>query len=195
MSFSLVLLLVSKVGTSYGVGTADITAVLITPFQMLNAEHLPVWFSRREGHGRPFFSRGFTGNYLLLLWAVLGSLITLAFLCNIRAMLMKPVFEKPIDSTRDIFRAGNIPTIGDSGGFWPKYMRQSSNEWERLAGKTGDVYDSGEERMNIIVEKIYKDNSHVSLEHPQTVAFMLQNDEYFKSKQPPIFHLSCELFR
>ena len=48
MSFSLVLLLVSKVGISYGVGTADITAMIITPFQMLNAEHLPVWFSKRK---------------------------------------------------------------------------------------------------------------------------------------------------
>ena len=132
MSFSLVLLLVSKVGISYGVGTADITAVLITPFQMLNAEHLPVWFSTREGHGRPFFSRGFTGNYLLLLWAVLGSLITLAFLCNIRAMLMKPVFEKPIDSTRDIFRAGNIPTIGDSGGFFYAKWRILAKIYEKI---------------------------------------------------------------
>ena len=185
--------MVSKVGTSYGVGTSDITTVLLSPIQILNAEYLPVWFNRRGA--RTFISPGFTGNYLLLMWAVLGNLITMAFLCNIRAMLMKPVFQKPMDTTRDIIKAGKIPINGDGGGFWPEYMRQSSNEWERLAGETGVAYYTAKEREELTVEKVYKDGSHVSLEHPQSVAFMLQNNEYFKSKQPPIFHLSRELVR
>ena len=107
VSFSLVL--ASRLGLQYGVGTKDMVTLLLSPFQTLNAEPLPWWFNKdkrgeRNGYGKhSLFTPGFTGNYLLLMWALLGSLISLVFKWNIRAMLMKPVFQKPIDSTKDIF--------------------------------------------------------------------------------------------
>ena len=191
--YSLILNLASTVGLAYGVGTGDITAVLLTPFQTLNAEHLPDWFSKRKQDS--FFSPGFTGNYLLLMWAVLGSLITMSFLCNIRAMLMKPVFQKPIDTTKDIFTADKTPINNDAGSFWPEYLKTSSNEWERLAGETGYAFNTAEERADDIIEKIYKAGSHVSLENPEYVAFQVQSVERFKNEQPPIFHISRDVIR
>ena len=49
---SVILLLVSRAGLSYGVGTADMISVFLTPFQTLNAEYLPDWFNKRGGGGR-----------------------------------------------------------------------------------------------------------------------------------------------
>ena len=145
LSVSLVLVLASYAGDQYGVGTKDFIIIMLTPFQTLNAESLPSWFVKKEGQklqNKKFFSPGFAGNFLLLMWAVLGSLISMAFLSNIRAMLMKPVYQKPIDSTEDIFKVGKKPLIG--GGMWPNYLRTSSNEWERLAGETGVASPQGE---------------------------------------------------
>ena len=187
------LLLGSYVGISYGVGTSDITTLLLTPFQTLNAESLPVWFSKKETNY--FMSPGFTGNYLLLMWAVMGSLISMAFLCNIRAMLMKPVFQKPIDSTKDIFTAGKIPINNVAGGFWPKYMKTSSNALERLAGETGYAFLTTEERDEGLIELIYKAGSHVYLNNPESAAYYVQKDERLNTKQPPIFHFSREVIR
>ena len=191
LATSLMLLIASRAGLAYGVGTADITSVLFTPFQTLNAEYLPAWFNRRRN--RRFFSPGFTGNYLLLMWAVLGNLITMALLCNIRAMLMKPVFEKPIDSTKDLIIVGKIPTTM-STGFWIDYLKTSSNDWERLAGETGDSFKTKEEENRVMIEKVYEAESHVFLSSPvYTLNFL--DLEYFKDKERPVFHISRERLR
>ena len=193
LATSLMLLIASRAGLSYGVGTSDITSVLLTPFQTLNAEFLPVWFSRRAS--RRFFSPGFTGNYILLMWTVMGSLVTMAFLCNIRAMLMKPVFQNPIDSTKDIITQGKTPIIGNAGSFWPQYMKTSINKWERLAGKTGYATKNLEERNEVVVEKVYKAGSHVFLSSPEIMTYKVQNTEFFRDKHPPIFHFSSDMIR
>ena len=189
---SLMLLIASRAGLSYGVGTADTTSVFLTPFRTLNAEHLPVWFSRRGN--RRFFSPGFTGNYMLLMWTVLGSLITMAFLCNIRAMLMKPVFQKPVDSTKDIFTLGKIPIYLGRSTFWADYLKTSSNEWERLVGQTVDSFKTKEEENRVMIEKVYEAESHVFLNSPvYTLNFL--DLEYFKDKERPVFHISRERLR
>ena len=191
MTTSFMLQIASRAGLAYGVGTADIISVFLTPFQTLNAEYLPAWFNRRRN--RRFFSPGFTGNYLLLMWAVLGNLITMALLCNIRAMLMKPVFEKPIDSTKDLIIVGKIPTTM-STGFWIDYLKTSSNEWERLAGETGDSFKTKEEENSLMIEKVYEAESHVFLNSPvYTLNFL--DLEYFKDKERPVFHISRERLR
>ena len=192
LATSLMLLIASRAGQSYGVGTPDIISILLTPFQTLNAESLPSWFSRRTTKG--LFSPGFTGNYLLLMWTVMGSLISMAFLCNIRAMLMKPVFQKPIDSTKDIFTQGKIPVNNDEGSFWPEYMKTSTNEWERLAGETGYAFKR-DETDKALVEKVYKAGSHAYLNNPESIAFKIQDMEFYKDKEAPIFHMSGDTIR
>ena len=192
LATSLMLLIASRAGLSYGVGTSDITSILLTPFQTLNAESLPGWFSRRATRG--ILSPGFTGNYLLLMWTVMGSLISMAFLCNIRAMLMKPVFQKPIDSTEDILTVGKIPINDVESSFWPEYLKTSSNKWERLAGETGYSVKSIAERNRALVEKVYEADTHVYLASPvQSLTFL--NLKYFKHKDRPIFHISRERLR
>ena len=111
LTVSASLLVASGFGLTYGVGTKDKVLFLMVPFGTLNAEYLPSWFETKVRNSKyakrvSFLSPGFSGNFILLLWTIIGSFITMAFLCNIRAMLMKPVYERPIDSTQDIFEYG-----------------------------------------------------------------------------------------
>ena len=112
LTVSLSLLIASSFGLEYGVGTKDKIHCLMVPFGTLNAEYLPSWFdkkiqkSNRAKSVISFISPGFSGNFILLLWAVMGSFIAMAFLCNFRGMLMKPIYENPIDGTKDIFDSG-----------------------------------------------------------------------------------------
>ena len=83
--------------------------------------------NKRRPASKRFFMPGFTGNYILLLWSVMGMVIALAFFSVIRTMLRRPVYEKTIDSTKDLVLAGKIPITGLSNAFWENYLRDSSN--------------------------------------------------------------------
>ena len=137
LSVSLACSLISRVGQSYGVGTLDNVLIFLFPFGTLNAEPLPRWFTKKKknkSEQQIFFSPGFTGNGLLLLWTVTATFISMAFLSNVRAILMIPVHEHPIDSTEDIFKQDKTPLINLEGSFWREYLVDSSNYWEKRAG-------------------------------------------------------------
>ena len=197
------LLLASFFGVQYGVGTTDVISVLLTPFQTLNAEFLPAWFDKKprlpkmkKSGTHPFLNQGFSGNLMLLLWAVMGSFIVMAFLSNIRAMLLKPVYEKPIDSTKIILDVGKVPLI-PAGGLWENHFKASENVWERLAAKDGTFFD---QRDRDLTEKYFKEDVHTSGTHVMMVsvsevAYKVQNEEYFKKLSSPVFHVSKERLR
>ena len=194
------LLLASFLGVQYGVGTTDGVSVLLTPFQTLNAESLPAWFDKKskisklkKSRGHSFLTQGFSGNFMLLLWAVMGSFITMAFLSNIRSMLLMPVYEKPIDTTKDIFDVGRIPVI-PSTGHWINYFKTSGNVWERQVGADGIFISIGNREMKekYLKEDVHTYGTHVMLDSAFTLAHKVQNDEYFKKQPTPVFRIARE---
>ena len=60
------------------------------------------------------FNFGFASNMILLLWCVCGGLLLHMFESNYFTMLMKPVYEEPIDSAEDILDRG-LSVISTSG--------------------------------------------------------------------------------
>ena len=52
------------------------------------------------------FNFGFASNMILLLWCVCGGFIQHMFESNYFTMLMKPTYEKPVDSPADIIERG-----------------------------------------------------------------------------------------
>ena len=152
----------SSVGQSYGVGTPDKVSMCLIPFGILKAEPMPKWFTKQsvqtyskinqERHC--IFSRGFAGNGLLLIYCVCGTFLSMAFIryfrhsirmhfasifynqSNIRAMLMIPMYEQPIDTTENIFQYDKVPLVNLEGSFWKDYLMESPNYWERKAGIT-----------------------------------------------------------
>ena len=209
---SIVLVLISNVSLKIGVGTHDTITLLLVPFQMMNAEPFPAWFNKKRTklgatnkllrHISPDKKRssgiltpGFTGNYLLLMWSFAGMFITLAFMSNIRAMLMKPIFEKPIDTTENLLQKGTIPINSNAGGFWQEYLVNSVNPWESKAGKTGIAFDSGPEQNKLIQQSVKEEGTHVSLENNEAIAYLTLTDPWYKNLTPPVFHISRETIR
>ena len=56
------------------------------------------------------FNFGFASNMTLLLWCVFGGFLHHILGCNFLTMLIKPNFEKPIDSPEDVLKTG-FPVI------------------------------------------------------------------------------------
>ena len=130
---SMVLIVVSNISLKIGAGTHDTITIILVPFQMMNAEPFPKWFNKtnqlkKTRSNSKLLTPGFTGNYLLLMWSFAGFFITLAFMSNIRAMLMKPIFEKPIDTTESLILKGKVPINSNDGGFWQEYLVNSINK-------------------------------------------------------------------
>ena len=152
----------SSVGQHYGVGTPDKVSMCLIPFGILKAEPMPKWFTKMSVQTYPkqetiFLSRGFAGNGLLLIYCVCGTFLSMAFIrfihkynillyqllpftiheSNIRAMLMIPMYEQPIDTTENIFQYDKVPLVNLEGSFWKDYLMESPNYWERKAGVHG----------------------------------------------------------
>ena len=110
--FTLACHLVCRVSQSYGVVSPyDGTFVFIFPLAALAGEAVPRGFQSRNKTNKSVFSPGFAGNGLLLLWIVMGSFLNMAFLSNIRAILLIPTYDVPIETTEDIFKQDKIPIV------------------------------------------------------------------------------------
>ena len=205
LSVSLACRIASKVGQSYGVGTLDKVQIILFPLGTLNAEPLPRWFTKkkkRKSEHNTFFSPGFAGNGLLLMWTVMASFLSMAFLSNIRAMLMIPVHERPIDTTEDIFKQDKVPLINLEGSFWREYLLESSNPWERRAGgfgtapvfpsphfhflstsgEVGETSSTSRERTEAVVEKVEKAGTHVIFDNKEVAAWIIHTHPQLKNK-------------
>ena len=88
-------LIVSRLGETYGVEThLDNVLIMILPLGIITADMMPKCFKKKNFKpNKTFFSPGFAGNGLLLLWIVSAGFISMAFQSNIRAILMIPVLE------------------------------------------------------------------------------------------------------
>ena len=111
-----------------------------------------------------------------------------------RAMLLKPSFETPNDSTEQILKRGITPINSNGkelrelhrseitlqGGFWEDYLRSSINEWEKLAGETGITFRSGHEQEELIRQNVRGDGTHASLENTEAIAHLTLTDPLYK---------------
>ena len=127
--------------------------------RLLNAEPYPNWF-KFQGKGTTTRSyKGFTGNYLLLLWSVMGMMIVFAFLSMFRASMMRPVMETPLDSTKDLVLANKQPIL-TYGAFWPNFLQTSENKWEREVGDKGVSAEDKQNLDDLLKTQTYSHGSH-----------------------------------
>ena len=112
LSFSLAYIIVWRVSQSYGAAPSlDTSLAFLFSLSALTGENIPRTFRLRRKTKKSILPPGFTGNGLLLLWTVMGTFLSMAFLSNIRAILLLPVYDHPIDTTEDIFKQGKTPIV------------------------------------------------------------------------------------
>ena len=98
---------------------------------MLNSEDFPKWFQFEK------MKRGMSslsGKTVLLTWSLVNMILMFSFVSMLRATMMRPVMEQPIDNTRSLIESGKTPMM-TFGKFWLDYMRTSENIWYRQVGE------------------------------------------------------------
>ena len=134
---------------------------------MITRQSFPKWFNgphqSKELGLRQIISKGFSANFVLLNWSILGSIIAYAFLANFKVMLLKPVLEAPIDTVQEIVDKGLTPIVVDGGQYWIEFLENSPNPlYQQLAEYTINPKNK-EERLKLMEEKIISDGTHVYL--------------------------------
>ena len=163
---------------------------------MLNAEGMPNFFDKYSSSR--FFSRGFTGNFILLLWCTSGALLSFAFLSTIKARLFTLSYEKPLHSTKDVVLSGNIPVLGNKNSLWPKYLSTSVNEWQQKASEIGITFPENEdenEQEKKILKEIYLNGEFSHLTSYLHTAYYINLDPWYVNKTPPYFQISKETLK
>ena len=99
-------------------------------------------------------------NFVLITWALFGSLFIYAFLANFRTMLLMPQYEKPVDSAQDVLDRGMIPFVNVGGDYWRDQLLQSSNPTYKKLGEILVVPKDWDQFEKMVREDIQEGNTH-----------------------------------
>ena len=162
ISVSLALVIIVRVGKSYGIPQPDLLRIILTPFAMMNHEEMPAWFEVPRSpvnRNRSLIEvtirlvrRGRAGNLLLLMWSYMGMIIMFGFTCNLRAIYMKENFETPLKTAEQIYKSDK--TYYDVLGKEPLYVLD--NIWYQKKARSVE-----EEDWHELYEKLNTDENIV----------------------------------
>ena len=76
-------------------------------------------------------------------------------------MLLRPQYEKPVDSVQDIIERGLIPFVNDDNYYIKDFLSQSPNPLFQQLGEMTVVPTDYEEFIRMIKEQIQGANTHV----------------------------------
>jgi hypothetical protein len=169
MLVSFVLIAAYKVESHFGRKKPDKVMLLFTPLAMLNAEAIPP-----DDVNQKKLTKGFTRKFILLHWSVMGMVLTFCFLCNLRAMILKPQMESPIDTTEDLLLAGKTPIV--VAGLWQEYLKTSVNNWQRKAETKAFIIPNPMFIKKNLETLVLQDGTHSVMATPPVIANALKNN-------------------
>ena len=71
------------------------------------------------------FPRGSSANFISIMWSLFVGVISYGFLAIFRDILIVPVFDKPVDTARDVVKYGLLPFVLDGGNYQRTHLLNS----------------------------------------------------------------------
>ena len=172
-------------------------------------EYVPYLSSNLLSIKIPFLlPRGFSANFLLLLWYLCGGVCLWGLEGNILSLMFKQVFEDPVDTAQDILDRGLIPVVspGNEGVYWFWKLKNSDNVLYQKLAKLTVQYNDFASYDYIIQYHVQGNATHVLLAtyvteqasdafglfHYSQEVIQVSNP-YLGWVQHKLFHLSDEL--
>ena len=128
---------------------------------MMIRQGFPTFFHGGSTKEKKLLPKGYSANFVLISWSVLGSVIGYAFLANFLTMLIKPVLEKPIDTVQTIVDRGMVPITHDYGQYYIDFLRSSANPLYRHLAEIAINPKNREEKLKLMKERILRDGTSV----------------------------------
>ena len=91
------------------------------------------------------FPRGFSANFILIIWGVFVAICAYAFLAIFRDILIMPVYEDPIDSYQDVIDKGLIPFAHPGSHYYGEHLANSPNPGYKYLASIYEVPETSAE--------------------------------------------------
>ena len=88
---------------------------------------------------RSIFPIGFSSNMVLLLWCVWGGFLLHILECNYLTVLLKPVYEEPVDTAEDIIERNCTVIMSPESGSLVEAAKKSPFEMTRKTAELSYV--------------------------------------------------------
>jgi len=136
--------LATFIGTKFGMSTFT-EEITLFPYRIRLLSQFPT---------DDIFPRGFSHNSLFFWWAIFGGFLNHCLLCNLLTTILKPQFEKMMDSPADLVEY-NITMVLAPGAIYYKYLiGQSPVEDYQHLGKYAYVSSNFSDLEKVIREDI-----------------------------------------
>ena len=127
------------------------------------------------------FPRGFSANFVVLMWSLCGGILLYSLLANFRVMLLKPMLEKPVNTAKEILDRGMVPMTQDGAQFYVDLLRQSSNPiYQKLADRA-IVPKDYDELIRFLEDDVLGAGTHVFL-YTKNVYILYELGDFHVSK-------------
>ena len=116
----------------------------------------------KEKH-QQIFSKGFSMNFLLIIWYVMGGFILLFFTANFLNMILMMRKDDPTDTVEKISERGLIPILVPSGSYYKEFLDGSTISLYRELGKQAVMAEDWNDFERLIRSGVLDSNTHVVL--------------------------------
>ena len=99
---------------------------------------------------------GLASNFAFLVWAVWGGFLLHMLLANYLAVLMKPKFEKPINTVEDVLESDLNVFYSISGGFVDLLRSSPNKKYQQLAEIIKIPGVNGTKNFTEVMEEMHK---------------------------------------
>ena len=107
------------------------------------------------------FPRGSSANSIFIIWSLFAAVISYGFLAIFRDILIVPVFDKPVDTARDVVEYGLLPFVIDGGNYQRTHLLNSPSADYQYIGSITYVPTTWQELERMQQEEILQDGTHV----------------------------------
>ncbi|XP_023339233.1 glutamate receptor ionotropic, NMDA 2C [Eurytemora carolleeae] len=152
---------------------------------IMNEDQIPKWLKLKA-------RKGMSGNIILLVWGLCSTLIFLAFSCNLRAILLNPSYNAPIDTAEQIVKSKKTGFILEASRQF-SILQSSPNPWQVKILDNHKTYNPQIEPTEVVLLRMLKNMSNVvlSLSEDTALDVIQGNSELYELEHPP-FHFSKE---
>ena len=107
--------------------------------------------------------RGFSANFVLLLWYILGGVLLWAFEDNILALMFKQVFEDPVDTAQEVKDRGLIPVVNYGAGLTVDLLARSDDKLYQYLASITVIPKDHSEWLDLMQFGVQGNETHVYL--------------------------------
>ena len=135
---------------------------------------------RRDSEGRTL-----SNNLVFTIWAVFGGFILHFLLCNFLTVLLRPRYEEPVETTKDLIKRNIIPFYGPEAESMRQFFAKSSKTDYREISQRIVIPKNWDEHDNMVC-KVTSTGMYANLgpvRYPWSVPCTQEDKDYYRSTE------------